>query len=293
MDFFRKIILLLTLSLALVPPVATAAVISLDIEDRELGVGSQLEVAVKLDTEGEEINAFEGTVIIPSELVQVKEIRDGNSIVNFWIERPRLESPQRIVFSGITAGGYRGESGTIFSVILVAEGSGSIPVSMEDIKLLKNDGSGTPAEISFSNLTLSVPPVGYPSREWEVEDRDAPELFAPEIAREGSLFDGQWFLVFATQDKKSGIDYYEVREGRWGKSIRAESPYVLQNQKLDGRIFVKAVDKAGNERSVTLDPPDYKPWYQHFWIVFILIVGIVAISLISGKKTWRKPSEPH
>jgi len=59
--------------------------------------------------------------------------------------------------------------------------------------------------------------------------------------------DGKYFLVFSTQDKGSGVDHYEVREGRFGGFSEVSSPYILKYQSLDKKIFVKAIDKFGNE----------------------------------------------
>ena len=91
-----------------------------------------------------------------------------------------------------------------------------------------------------------------------IVDKESPESFVPEIAIDTFLFDKKWFLVFTTQDKGSGIDYYEVKETRWSiiniisKWNYAESPYILKDQQLKSCIFVKAFDKAGNEKVVMI-----------------------------------------
>lgn len=74
-----------------------------------------------------------------------------------------------------------------------------------------------------------------------------PKMWINKMFSDPAIFDGKYFLVFATQDKGSGISHYEVCEGGKRKCAIAESPYLLQNQKLNQKIFVKAVDKNGNE----------------------------------------------
>ncbi len=69
----------------LLPSLSSAAEISLDSKTKEIGVGSQFEVGFFLNTEGEDINAVEGKIIFPKTLLELKEIKDGNSIINFWI----------------------------------------------------------------------------------------------------------------------------------------------------------------------------------------------------------------
>ena len=115
------------------------------------------------------------------------------------------------------------------------------------------------------------------------KDRESPETFRPEIARDESLFDGKWFLVFATQDKKSGIDHYEVKETRQGtltmfsKWIPAESPYVLQDQGLRSYVFVKAVDKERNARVTKVSPQNPLGWYENYENWFIIVLGLIIV----------------
>ena len=127
-------------------------------------------------------------------------------------------------------------------------------------------------------------------------DATPPEEFKPEIGQDPSIFEGKYFLSFATTDKTSGIDYYEVKEAPkeilrlptgQGKRDwkRAESPYLLEDQYLKSKISVKAVDKAGNERISEIIPPA-KPF--PFWIIPVIIVGLVIIGWITKKYLFKK-----
>ena len=115
-------------------------------------------------------------------------------------------------------------------------------------------------------------------------DYDSPENFTPEIGRDSLIFSGKYFLVFATQDKNSGVNYYEVKEG--GRTFRrAASPYLLENQLLTEWIFVRAVDYAGNTRQVELRPLKYDssrktPLSAQFIILIGAAVLIILIALI-------------
>lgn len=79
-----------------------------------------------------------------------------------------------------------------------------------------------------------------------------------------------WKIKFSKIPKFVLIDPYEVREGLWGKFVITQSPYPLQNQKLDEKIFVKAVDKNGNARVELLYPQNFHPWYKTSQILGIL-----------------------
>jgi len=277
---------------------AEAAKLTLGSQIQEIAPGQQFQIDLLLDTENEEINAIEGKILFPEDLLELKEIRDGNSAINFWIEQPRLEKDGIIVFSGITPGGLYGEKELLFSTILQTKAEGNGTIEIRDVRALLNDGQGTSAKTTISNFQFSISKE-VPGFEFQVpgfKDTDPPEEFKPEIAQNPEIFDGKWFLVFATQDKGSGIDYYEVQEKReyeiksfdlkmvypdpkssW---VRAESPYLLRDQELKSYISVKTVDKSGNERIVTLAPQNPISWHENYliWLIIILVTIIIIIT---------------
>ena len=257
---------------------AEAASLGLVSSISEVGVGQEFKVDLMLNTQGEDINAVEAKIFFPETSLKLKEIRDGNSIINFWVKRPKMEQSGIIDFSGIIPGGYKEAEGFIFSVIFRADESGRGAVEVKDAKVLLNDGKGTATSLKISNFQFILE-TEFPTKIQisNSKDIDPPEPFAPEIARDPNIFDGKWFLVFTTQDKGSGIDHYKVCERIKTTCVIAESPYVLQNQNLDRKIFVKAIDKNGNERIVIL-PSKFAPWYQK-WLVYI-IFGIVIFSVM-------------
>lgn len=273
--------------------VANAAQLNFVSQTQEIAVGQQFQIDLTLDTENGEINAVEGKIVFPEDLLELKEIRDGNSVINFWIERPRLEKAGIIAFSGITPGGLYGEKEFLFSIILQTKKDGNGAVEMRDVRALLNDGQGTPASVKIAPFQFSISQTPTAQEFTEgVTDTDPPEEFRPEISQHPAIFEGKWFLVFATQDKGSGIDRYEVCEGNKRKCVVAESPYLLQNQKLSQKIFIKAIDKNGNERIVTLPPQKPLPWYKNYFVLAILIIiGLVVAVVILRKMVWQKFSK--
>ncbi len=232
-----------------------AAKLYLDTPAQEVGIGQRMEVVVRLDTEGEIINAVEGTVELPS-LVSVENIRDGNSLIAFWAERPHRATDYSITFSGIIPGGWRGNNGELFSFIIETHGEGSKTITISKARTLLHDGEGTETTTKVAPLALRVS-VSTPLFDFvEVaEDTEPPEQFIPQIAQDPNIFSGDRFLVFATQDKQSGIDHYEVLETRtyledeeMGVWEVAESPYRIKDQRLKNLVYVRAIDRAGNTR---------------------------------------------
>lgn len=275
--------------------VATALAAKLELNSlvSEIGIGQELQVNLTIDTQSEDINAVEAKISFPEQLLKLKEIRDGNSIINFWIERPKIEKAGIINFSGIIPGGYKETKGFLFSIILEAKKSGGGIVEISNAKILRNDGKGTVAPLTISNfqflISEQVPIYQIPII--ETKDVEPPEEFKPEITHDPSLFDNKWFLVFTTQDKGSGIDHYKVCEKVKTTCVIAESPYVLQNQNLDGKIFVHAIDKNGNERIVIL-PSKFAPWYKKP-IVDIVLSLIALVVLLFSIWFWRKYTKHH
>jgi len=297
----KKIILHFALSFCIlifafcIKGVVYAAELNLTSQAQEINVDQQFQVDVILNTEGEQINAVEGKIVFP-DIVELKEIRDGNSIVNFWIEKPQLTSLHEIVFSGITPGGYLGKKGLLFSAVFQAKKKGGGLIEIQNAKTLLNDGKGTEAKLEIFNFQFSIfkeAPAIQPSAP-EIRDLELPEDFKPEIASDPNVFDGKYFLVFATQDKSSGISHYEIKESRQKflkilkKWVIAESPYVLKDQRLKSYVYIKAVDKAGNERIAVVEPRYPMRWYENWWI-WIIIILVIIFSFIAIKgNLWKK-----
>jgi len=268
-------------------PLVFAAEIRLDANKTEVNSGEQFEVKFFVNTPEESVNAFEGKVTFSNNLLDLKEIRDGNTIVNFWIEKPKAQD-NTIVFSGVTPGGFNGKNGLIFSAIFEAKKEGVAKFEINDARILRNDGIGSTAVLSAAPFEMVISKgaqIEIPALP-KIEDRERPESFVPEIARDESVSIGKWFIVFLTQDKASGIDHYEVKESRqkiltfFSRWRGAESPYVLRDQELRSYIFVKAIDKAGNERTAKILPKNPLRWYENYENWIIIILGLVIVYAI-------------
>lgn len=272
---------------------AYAAQIHIVGEAAKIARGDQFMVTVFIDTEGETLNAFEGSVLFPETMLDLKEIRDGGSLINFWVERPSSTAPGEIKFSGITPGGYRGR-GVLFSLVFEAQRGGNVAIAIRNARVFRHDGQGTETRVSAVPFAFRISQeAGYrPRRIAKTPDPYPPESFVLEIARDPTLFDGKWFVVFTTQDKGLGIDHYEIQERRVADAASdqwrvTQSPAVLMDQRLRSFIFVKAVDRRGNVRVAELSPRYPQRWYDNYENWIIIIIGVIAAYGI-GKKVWRK-----
>jgi hypothetical protein len=248
-------------------------------------------VKIKVDNEGECINAVMADLTFEKDILEIKDFSKGNSILSFWIEEPQFSNRDgRLSFTGGVPGGYcgvlpgdPGESNLLGKIVFEVKSkeSGTTKLRFLDTsQVLLNDGLGTPAKLfregANFNILSGVPEITR--REWQIElerDKTPPESFKINITQDSSIFEGKHFVAFSTLDKQTGIDYYEVKEGK-GKWEKASSPYLLKDQNLEGIIKVKAVDKAGNERIVEYGPEEKLEPFSFLILLLILIVVVVV-----------------
>ena len=290
-----------------------AAEISISTDNPEMGFNQEFLIDVMVDPQGKDINAVQGGILFPVNLLEFKEARDGDSVITLWVESPHLLLPSQegaafgeIVFSGITPGGFQGllspyyeggRSGKLFSLVFKAREPGSDLIRANQIKILLNDGEGSPVPVSAKNILINVRNIEVSSTIPAITDINPPEAFQPEVVKDSNVLDGKWFLVFSTVDKGSGIDHYEVSEKKstpvtnydnlnWEK---VESPYLLSDQALQSYIYVKAVDKIGNMR-VQMIPPRYPQVpTRSLWLLSILmLITLVSISYGISKVLRKK-----
>ncbi len=243
-------------------------------------VGEPFFVTLFLDGEGESINAVEGILSYPRDSMVLKDIRDGNSSVNIWVEKP-VDTDKGIRFAGIIPGGYAGNRGEIASLEFEIKKAGDIPFSLVEARALINDGLGTQVPFTVVPRLFIDADVVRPSV--IASDQTAPEPFTIERNSSPDLFNGQPFAVFLSQDKQSGIERYEVGETKFFTYPRvlvrfvdfkpAQSPYELRNAKY-AAVYVKAIDRAGNERLSVLSP--------EVPLGRAILLGLVGILIVLG-----------
>ena len=286
----KKTFILILFLLYFVPTASFAADISFSADNNIFAQNEEFLVQVFLDTKDVKVNALEGTVVFPLDLLELKEIRDGNSSINFWIEKPHSVTAGKVAFSGITTGGFSGPHRFLFGLVLEAKKVGSSSISFDNIKVLQNDGLGTKIPITETPFTFSISKesTGSVAEDLVIKDTDPPENFNPFIANDSTIFDGKYFLVFSTVDKGAGIDHYEVREGFWNKYVTVESPHLLEDQSLSKNIYIKAIDKSGNERLVKIEAQNPSFWFRFDLILGILLVVCIFSYIFYRKKIWSK-----
>lgn len=291
-----------------------AALLYFDPADAVLHRGDTMSVALRIDTDTDEcINTIE-SVIHFDPAVKVIDLSRGRSILNLWVENPKInEEENTVTFAGGIPGGYCGRipgdpslTNIVLELILRSPGfsvrkadSGLATLRVDPAsQILLNDGFGTPATLRTidATITMSDTPGSSLSDTWQdqvQDDTDLPSDFSIVLTRDETAFSGDYFITFNALDKQSGIDHYEVMEEpftdfyafRWGRAdapwIVTESPYVLKDQSLNSTIRVKAIDKAGNQR-IAIYVPDVALRSVSFdkLLTLVVIGGAVLLVII-------------
>lgn len=271
------------------PFLVHASGMQMDIGSSAYDLQDTFYVDVYLATDGSSINAVEASVRFDQENLAIVDIRDADSIVNFWIEKST--GPGLISFSGIIPGGFHGSRGKVVSLLFETIASGEASIALEGASAFANDGAGTREPISSQEKLINISKKISPNTDADIysSDKYPPETFRPEVSRSDSVFDNQWFLSFSTTDKDSGISHYLIKEARFRALMFfkrwavVDSPYVLHNQSRTSFIAIKAVDKAGNQTTERVYPKNKKPLLEKV-AVGLGFCAVVILMLFLLKK---------
>lgn len=270
---------------------------------------------IKLDTEGEYINAVEVGLSFPKDVLEVVDFSKGNSVLTLWLKEPEFSSENGLVsFIGGTPAGYQGPDGTLGKIVFKiretdAKQNAKLTQNagikfLGNSQALLNDGLGTKANLKTRGANFDILSGGQENMvkdEWgETLKKDTvpPEPFDVGVNQDENLFGGKYFLTFSTVDKQTGIERYELSKTRGNltglllkllkirkKWETIKSPYVLKNKDIKKEIEVKAVDKAGNYRTVALMPAPSN-WYEDYLIwVIISVAGILIWRIIRSRNS--------
>ncbi len=262
----------------------SAATLYMDPNTASLNRGDATKISIRLDTDeaaGECINAVDAVVSYSESIIPV-DITVGKSIFPIWVEAPVINKENRTIsFAGGIPNGYCGRvqgdpnlTNTLVEIFFRAPGmqvGGGEARSAATVQFTDattaylNDGKGTQANLQKfgANFTLADTVGAEILDPWSTDvqsDELPPEDFSASI----ESINNQWYVVFNTTDKQTGISHYEVIEESYKQSklfnfgaanapwVKTKSPHLLKDQSRNSVVRVRAIDKAGNEYIVTL-----------------------------------------
>ena len=312
------------LALMLMPFSSWAALLYLEPDSGTYGPGDSFMVDIKMDVESGCVNTIDGYISFSNDYLSLLDFYTGESMLSVWVEKPNESKLDKINEAGEIhfSGGIPGDPGEsnilgkiVFQIpsLIVNKGvKEAIDINFTDkTKVYLNDGLGTEdsltargARIKYSNTPVS------PNEDWrQIVDSDniPPEPFVVELHQRDDIYGGKKYIIFSTSDKQSGVDHYEILEIKpedevdqapklkWYERllnqkkeapawIESEMPYVLKDQSLESIVRVRAVDKAGNERTVEYIPPKEREappeTFSQKYLFMLLLITVIIILLI-------------
>ncbi len=171
--WFRNIVspfigaLLFFFALFLFPEYVEAATISFSPSSGSYKVGQTFSVGVYVGSGDQAMNAVEGVIAFPRDLVEVTALSKGGSILNLWVQEPTYSNTNGTVsFEGIVYNpGFTGSVGKIITITFRAKASGTAAVSFSNGSVLANDGAGTNilSQLGRGNYTIGDGEVKPPT----------------------------------------------------------------------------------------------------------------------------------
>ncbi len=139
-------------------PVADAATLSLSPGNATVSVGQAFTVSVVVGSSDQAINATEGVVSFPADMLSVESVGKAGSIVSVWVQEPRFSNAEGSVqFEGvITNPGYTGASGRIVTISFRAKKTGIASLQFLSGAVLANDGDGTNVLQTTGRATYTI-----------------------------------------------------------------------------------------------------------------------------------------
>lgn len=261
--------------------------------------GDEFTATLILDTENQIINAGEIYLELPENLI-ITDLTTPNSILKLWVKEPQINRQVISLIGGIPDPGFIGNTGLLATLKLKASTPGKItPILHPTSQILLHDGFGTPSSLTLkSSLSAVLPahPGHLPQTPDSIKDTSPPINLVITLGKNLPELGGQWLISFSAEDLETGIKSYEIAEIPIKEALPkdsdwqpASSPYILKNQNKNHKIFVKAIDNAGNfsiNHTIFKTGGSILPVFLFFVIIFLLL-------LIIGWLIWLKLQKKH
>ena len=264
-------------ALALPAQAATLRVVS---EGPQAGPGKTMVISVRLESGGQQINAVEGTVVVPEGVV-IDQIDTGGSALSLFVERPR-----HVIADGVIAftGGATtplSDGALLFTIHAHGRNIGSYTFSAGATTAYLADGAGTAVAVQGSDAVVAVVEEGGAQH---MPKREAGTALTAEYGQDPSVFDGKYFIALYGGDTGKGVEHYEVREGWWRAPVSVDSSYMLSDQSLRTTLWVSAVapDGTKNTKLVLSLKTDYVSLLS-----LVVLLGVVGGALLVLRRSVR------
>ena len=168
-------------------------------------VGSTFTVTLVVGTNGQAINAGQGTISFSTDILEANGVSSSGSIFSLWPVQPSISGGQISFAGGLPTPGYTGNGGRIISATFKAKAVGTATVRITSGQLLLDDGLGTNILTGFGSATYTItevpaeepgepaPPVVVEEEEEEEEEEEVSVLAAPKITSDTHSDQKTWY----------------------------------------------------------------------------------------------------
>jgi len=127
----------------------------------QFGVGQTFAITLRVNSQGQAVNAIEGVISFNPSLLQVVSVTSPGSIFNLNVQDPEYSNVAGTVrWTGVILNpGYTGGSGNLLTVTFRGVGQGTAVVNYSSAAVLANDGHGTNVLAGTSGGTYTIGPV--------------------------------------------------------------------------------------------------------------------------------------
>ncbi|MEK7514215.1 MAG: hypothetical protein AAB587_00090 [Patescibacteria group bacterium] len=248
-----KKVIYICLALALFSPVLSfAATITLSHEGD--AVGSPVKISMYLSTQGESLNAFDGTVLYDKDLWSFAELSHKNSVVGVWLTEP-TDKKGSLIFSGLIPGGINVERALLTTLYFIGKKEGATSFTISGNGYL-DDGKGTQLVLKDYEEKVIVKKESSGISVALPQDAEGPRDITIQVLQNDSMFDGNPFIVVHAKDD-AGIASIERLVSaqalssntlQFGNLLweKIDNPAPLSPAELSQYIYIRITDGKGN-----------------------------------------------
>ncbi len=126
-------------------------------------IGQTFSVGVYVSSADQAMNAAQGVISYPTNMLEVTSLSKSGSILNLWVQEPTFSNSNGTVnFEGIVYNpGYTGSSGKVITITFKTKAAGTAAVTFSSGAVLANDGAGTNilTGMGKASYTIGTTPV--------------------------------------------------------------------------------------------------------------------------------------
>lgn len=141
-----------------VPVGAEAATLFFSPSSATYSTNQTFTITLKVNTSGQAVNAADGAVTFPIDLLDFQSASKSSSVFSLWTTNPTgSDSTGRVNFSGgQPSPGFTGSNGTVMTMTFRVKAPGTAQLGLTGARVLANDGQGTNVLTSSGSASYTL-----------------------------------------------------------------------------------------------------------------------------------------